>query len=396
MSTAGLDHLVFERGEVGNTWRTQRWDSFRLNTPNWMRELPGSPYVGTAPDAFGTTAEWIDQLERYVRDHSLPVRTRTAVTVVEAGAGGFSISTSAGERFDARNVIVAAGVQNAAKLPPVARDIDPKIVRVTTAQYRRPAQLPPGGVLVVGSAQSGCQIAEDLLDAGREVYLATGKVGRAPRRLRGRDTFAWLEDAGWFSQRPQDLPDPAMLRWAQPQTSGTGPRGHTVSYQSLAGRGVTLLGHLEGAVGARLSFADDLSAHIRFADEVAARIRQTVDDHIARVGADAPTTDPDPADSPVDDPSRFSGPTELDLVDRGIRSVIFSTGFGGDLSWLRVPVLDERGAPVHAEGRAQVEGVWFVGLPWMRTRKSGILRGAAEDSAHIVEQIAARQRTRLS
>ena len=382
---------MLERGEVGNTWRTQRWDSFTLNTPNWMRALPGDPYAGASPDAFAATAEWIEQLERYVRDHGLPVRSRTGVTAVEpAGSGGFTIHTSTGEQLGARNVIVAAGVQNAPRLPPVARDIDAKVERLTTAEYRRPAQLPPGAVLVVGSAQSGCQIAEDLLAAGREVYLATGNVGRVPRRLRGRDTFAWLEEVGWFRQRPQDLPDPAMMRWAQPQTSGTGPRGHTVSYQSLAASGVTLLGHLEGAAGDRLTFADDLPARIRFADEFAARIRKTVDDHIARSGADAPASEADPADAPVGDPSRYGGPTTLDLADRGIRSVIFSVGFGGDLSWLRVPALDQRGAPVHAEGRAPVDGVWFVGVPWMRTRKSGILWGAAEDSAHVVDQIIAR------
>ena len=382
---------MLERGEVGHTWRTQRWDSFTLNTPNWMRGLPGSVYAGSAPDAFAPTAEWIEQLERYVRDRSLPVRTHTEVTAVSPdGSGGFTIATSAGERLGARNVIVAAGVQNAPKLPPVARDIDPKIERLTTADYRRPAQLRPGAVLVVGSAQSGCQIAEDLLAAGREVFLATGNVGRLPRRLRGRDTLAWLDEVGWFRQRPQDLPDPAMVRWAQPQTSGTGPRGHTVSYQSLAARGVTLLGHFEGAAGDRLSFGDDLPAHIRFADEFAAQIRKTVDEHIARSGVDHPATEPDPADAPVDDPSRYDAPTTLDLAARDIRSVIFSVGFGADLSWLRVPVLDERGAPIQSGGRAPMDGVWFVGVPWMRTRKSGILWGAAEDSAHIVDQITAR------
>ena len=382
---------MLERGEVGHTWRTQRWDSFTLNTPNWMRALPESVYAGPAPDAFATTAEWIEQLDRYVRDRSLPVRTHAEVTAVEPdGSGGFTIATSAGERLGARHVIVAAGVQNAPRLPPVARDIDPKIERLTTAEYRRAAQLPPGAVLVVGSAQSGCQIAEDLLAAGREVFLATGNVGRLPRRLRGRDTLAWLDEVGWFRQRPQDLPDPAMVRWAQPQTSGNGPRGHTVSYQSLAALGVTLLGHFEGAAGTRLSFADDLPAHIRVADEFAARIRKTVDDHIARGGADHPATELDPADAPVLDPSRYDGPTTLDLAARGIRSVIFSVGFGADLSWLRVPVLDERGAPIQTEGRAPVDGVWFVGLPWMRTRRSGILWGAAEDSAHVVDQITAR------
>jgi putative flavoprotein involved in K+ transport len=382
---------VLERGEVGHTWRTQRWDSFTLNTPNWMRVLPESAYAGSAPDAFATSAEWIEQLERYVRDRSLPVRTHAEVTAVEPdGSGAFAISTATGDRIVALNIIVAAGVQNAPKLPPVARDIDPKTERLTTAEYRRPAQLPPGAVLIVGSAQSGCQIAEDLLAAGREVFLSTGNVGRVPRRLRGRDTFAWLEEVGWFRQRPQDLPDPSMVRWAQPQTSGNGPRGHTVSYQSLAARGVTLLGHFEGAAGARLSFGDDLPAHIRFADDFAERIRKTVDDHIARRDDEHPATEPDPADAPVLDLSRYDGRTTLDLAARVIRSVIFSVGFGADLSWLHVPVLDDRGAPIHTEGRAPVDGVWFVGLPWMRTRKSGILWGAAEDSAHVVDQIVAR------
>jgi putative flavoprotein involved in K+ transport len=153
---------------------------------------------------------------------------------------------------------------------------------------------------------------------------------------------------------------------------------------------VTLLGHFEGAAGARLSFGDDLPAHIRFADDFAARIRKTVDDHIARRDDEHPATEPDPADAPVLDLSRYDGPTTLDLAARVIRSVIFSVGFGADLSWLHVPVLDDRGAPIHTEGRAPVDGVWFVGLPWMRTRRSGILWGAAEDSAHVVDQIIAR------
>lgn len=389
LAVAGLEHVVLERGEVGETWRTQRWDSF--NTANWMNVLPRSRYEGNAPDAFATTAAWIGQLESYVREHGLPVRTHTAVAAVEAdGGNGFTVSTSTGEILRTRNVIVASGVQNAPKLPAAARDIEAGIERLTTATYRRPAQLPAGAVLVIGSAQSGCQIAEDLLDAGREVYLAAGRVGRVPRRLRGRDTFVWLDEIGWFRQRPQDLPDPAMVRWAQPQVSGTGRLGHTISYQSLAARGVTLLGHFEEAAGTRLRFADDLAAHVRFADEVSARIRKLVDEHIERSGTSGPPTEPDSADVPVADPSRYVGPTELDLRERGIRSAIFSTGFGGDLSWLRLPVLDERGAPVHVDGRAPVDGVWFVGLPWMRVRRSGIVLGAADDSAFVIDQISRR------
>jgi putative flavoprotein involved in K+ transport len=385
LKEAGLDHVVLERGEVGETWRSQRWDSFALNTGNWMNGLPGSPYAGEAPDAFALMPEWIGYLERYAREHSLPVRTRTAVTEVRSdGEHTFIVSTSTGEAVRAKNVIVASGVQNVPKVPAAGHGIDRSIQVLTTADYRRPDQLASGAVLIVGSAQSGCQIAEDLLHAGREVYLATGACGRAPRRMYGRDVLRWLDERGWFDERPSDLPDPAMVRWAQPQISGTGPLGHTVSYQSLAGRGATLLGHFEGAAGTRLRFADDLPDQIRLADQRAAGIRKLIDDHIARSGVSAPPGEPDPADEPVADPSRYASPTELDLRDRRIGSLIFSTGFNGDFSWLRVPVLDQFGAPVHTEGRSSVDGVSFVGLVWMRKRRSGIICGAPDDSGFVV------------
>jgi putative flavoprotein involved in K+ transport len=378
---AGLDHVVLERGEVGETWRSQRWDSFALNTGNWMNGLPGSPYAGDAPDGFALMPEWIGYLERYAREHSLPVRTRTAVTEVRSdGEHSFSVSTSVGETLTTRNVIVASGAQNVPKVPAAGREIDRSIHVLTTADYRRPDQLAPGAVLIVGSAQSGCQIAEDLLDASRDVLLATGACGRTPGRMHGRDVLRWLDESGWFDERPSDLPDPAMVRWAQPQISGTGPLGHTVSYQSLAARAVTLLGHFEGASGTRLRFVDDLPDQIRLADRRAAGIRKLVDDHIARSGISAPPSEPDPADEPVADPSRYAGPTEVDVRDRGIGTVIFSTGFTGDFSWLRVPALDARGQPVHTEGRSPVEGVRFSGLPWMRVRKSAIICGASADS----------------
>ena len=387
--TAGLDHVVLERREVGDSWRSQRWDSFTLNTPNAMNGLPGSPYQGTAPDAFMTRDAWVERLERYVAEHALPVRTDTVVTSVDRVGDAFAVATAA-ERYIARNVIVASGTVNAPKIPAIAVAIDPKIVRSTTGQYRRPTDLPAGRVLVVGSAQSGAQIAEDLLEAGRDVYLSTGRVGRLPRRLRGRDTLVWLTETGWLDQRPADLPDPAMQYWAQPLLSGVGPLGHTVSLQSLAARGVRLLGHFDGADGSRLRFAADLPGHVTFGDEIARRMRQHVDEHIARRGIVAPPSDPDPADEAVADPSTFTTPSELDLAECGTTSVVFSTGFEADFSWLRLPVIDDRGAPIHTEGRSAVPGLWFLGFPWLRTRKSGIIWGASEDSAAIVDQVVAR------
>jgi len=390
---AGIEHVVLERGEVGESWRSQRWDSFRLNTPSSMNRLPGGP-AAADPDEFLGRDAWVAELETYVRLGSLPVRTHADVTSVTADwSDGFIVTIGDGETVRARSVVVATGVANTQTLPPAAAAIDRRVEILTTGTYRRPSQLPPGAVLVVGSAQSGGQIAEDLLDAGREVYLATGTVGRAPRRLRGRDTLVWLCESGWMTQRPRDLVDPAMMRAAQPLISGVEPRGHTISLQWLARRGVTLLGHFESADGARLRFGDDVGQHVRHGDETSARMRQHVDDHIARRGIAAPGMDADPADEPAD-AAAFRGPTELDLAERGVRCVIFSTGFAADYSWLRVPTFGPDGSVAHREGRSPVEGVWFVGLLWMRMRRSGIVLGAMEDSAHVAAEVAGRRDAR--
>jgi putative flavoprotein involved in K+ transport len=390
LTDAGVEHVVLERGEIGDSWRTQRWDSFQLNTPNALNRLPGGPEHARPEDFLGRDA-WIAELEAYARTGSLPIRKHANVTGVTAdGKGGFDVTIGSDETVHARSVIVATGIANTQKLPSAAKAIDRRTVVLTTGTYRRPSQLPPGAVLVVGSAQSGCQITEDLLDAGREVYLATGNAGRAPRRLRGRDTLGWLAESGWMAQRREDLPDPAAIRAAQPQISGVGPRGHTVSLQSLARRGVTLLGHFESADGTRLRFGDDLAQHVRSGDEGSAKIRQHVDDYIARSGIDAHASNPDPADEPADAKS-FHAPTELDLADRGVRAVVFSTGFGTDYSWLRVPIVGPDGSIAHREGRTAVDGVWFVGLLWMRVRRSAIIAGAMDDSAHVATQVAARR-----
>jgi putative flavoprotein involved in K+ transport len=392
LTDAGIEHIVLERGEIGESWRTQRWDSFRLNTPNAMNRLPGGP-EHARPDEFLGRDAWIAELEAYARLGALPVRTHANVTAVTAAAkDGFDVAIGSGETLHTRSVVVASGVANTQKLPAAAAGIDRRTPVLTTGAYRRPSQLPPGAVLVVGSAQSGCQITEDLLDAGRQVYLATGTVGRAPRRLRGRDTLVWLAESGWLAQRREDLPDPAAIRAAQPLISGVGPRGHTVSLQSLARRGVTLLGHLESADGTRLRFADDLAQHVRSGDEGSAKFRQHVDDYIARSGIDAPASEPDPADEPAD-PESFHAPTELDLVDRGVRAVVFSTGFSTDYSWLRVPVVGPDGSIAHREGRTAAHGVYFVGLLWMRVRRSAIIAGAMDDSAHIAADVAVRSRS---
>jgi len=389
LRAAGLEHVVLERGAVGESWRTQRWDSFVLNTATRMNGLPGGSLDGADPDGFEARDAWVARLEAYVREQCLPVRTQMTVRAVDPAERSFVVTVADAAPIRARNVIIASGMVNAPKVPPLAADLDGRIASLTTGAYRRPDQLASGAVLVVGSAQSGCQIAEDLLAAGRDVYVATGTVGRMPRRMRGRDSLVWLTETGWFDQRPSDLPDPAMTRAAQPMISGVGKRGHTVSLRSLAASGATLLGRLAGASGTRLHFAPDLAEHVRSADESSRRIRDHVDEHIARSGITAPPSEADPADEAWD-PGAFDAPAELDLADRGITTVVFTTGFRADLSWLQVPgAVDDRGAPIHDEGRARIDGLWFLGWAWLRRRKSGIIWGAAEDSAHVVGQIVA-------
>ncbi len=289
-------------------------------------------------------------------------------------------------RVESSAVVVASGGQNRSKIPAVAESLPRHILQIHAGQYRDAASLPAGGVLVVGSAQSGCQIAEDLLDGGRPVYLSVSRVARARRRYRGRDMLDWFDESGFFDQRPTDLPDPAMTRTPQPQISGVGRRGHTVSLPDLAARGVALVGRLVAADEQGLQFDQSVGECVRFADAGAAQIRELVDEYIAARGIVAPPAEHDPADDDCLDPDALQGPTRVGA--EAVGTVIWSTGFDGDFSWLRLPVLDGGGHPIHQDGVSPVPGVFFVGLPWLRTRRSGIIPGVDADGAWIAQNVA--------
>jgi putative flavoprotein involved in K+ transport len=243
-------------------------------------------------------------------------------------------------------------------------------------------------VLVVGGAQSGCQIAEDLLEAGRPVWLAASPAPRMPRRYRGRDIFEWLVTDGFFDQTLADLPNPAMRWWPQPNISGVGPAGRTLSLQSIRDQGGILTGRVADIEGDVVHFAPDLAASIRMGDEISTRTRRRVDDLIAERGLEAPSPEPDPADQPIDDPDAATPPGSLDLRAAGVGSVIWATGFGPDLSWIDVPIPTERGQPIHVDGEV-APGLWFLGIPWMRRRRSGIILGADADGASVAGRAAA-------
>jgi len=389
----GIGHVVLEKTQIADSWRAQRWDSFVLNSPNALNGLPGAPCRHGPPDGFGTAEEIARSFEEYAGLFALPVRTGIEVTGVERAARGFVVRTRAAgglhETWHTGAVVVASGIMRLAKVPALAARLPASIAHIHSSRYRNPAALPAGAVMVVGSGQSGCQIAEELNAVGRKVFLCTSKVGRLPRRYRGREIMHWLWDSGFLHASRADLADPSICRAAQPQVSGVGRLGHTVSLQQLARDGVVLLGRLAGADQAGLDLGDELAEHIRFADQKSAEFKRHVDAYIARAGIEAPPPETDPADEPF---TRVpAAPTRLELGEAGISTVVWCTGFRPDFTWLPAQVRDAEGTPLHERGVSALPGIYFVGFPWLRQRKSGIICGVEEDAGHVVDQIARRQ-----
>jgi putative flavoprotein involved in K+ transport len=345
------------------------------------------PYDGDQRNGFFTRDELVAWFERYVRERNIRVHERSPVSRVEIdGDAGFRV-TAGGKPVRAKNVVVAAGIMNVPKLPAVTKRIPESVTQIHTADYRNPHQLPDGAVLVVGSAQSGCQIVEDLLHHGRRVYLSTSKVGRIVRFYRGRDILEWWKDMGFLDVAVEDLEDQSIRFNAQPQVSGTGG-GHTVSLQMLAARGTTLLGRLRDERDGLLVFEPDLQEHVVFADQVSNRFKKSIDDYILKNGIPAPGATDDPAEM-APGPAE-TAPALLDLAAAGVTAIVWCTGFGADFSWLEAPVLDEQGRPVHQRGVSNVPGIFFLGFPWLHTRKSGLIYGIDEDAAYLADRISER------
>jgi putative flavoprotein involved in K+ transport len=384
LTVRGVEHVVLDRGRVAETWRSQRWDSFVLNTPAWMNQLPGSPEV-TDRDRFPTGSEFVEQLEEYARSQGLPVVENEEVREVEWRSGAYAVRTQT-ESYRARSLIVATGIQNVPRTPTLAGSLIGSVAQLHTNAYVSPAALRPGGVLVVGSGQSGCQIVEELLEAGRRVYLSTSRVGRLPRRYRGRDSLDWLCEMGFYDRETGSF-DESERSAPIPMLSGV-RGGHTVSLQQFARDGAVLVGHLDGVAGDKVYFAPDLAENLRFADEYAARTRGMIDDYIQQQDiASRPAVD-DPVES-AEPRLGIDDPRELDLYAEDIQTVIWATGFGGDFDWLPAALRDSSGIPTHTNGIGHSPGFYVLGLPWISKRKSGIIHGIAEDAARIATHLTA-------
>lgn len=389
----GYRHIVLERGRVGESWLSQRWDSFTLNTPNFMNTLPGLPYDGLQPDGFWGSTEQVTYFQRYLEHFQLPVRT--GIEVVSVGLADdrvrFMVTTKtiAGTKqvFLARSVVIASGSQQRAKIPALSSQIPKGILQLHTASYRRAASLPEGAVVVVGGGQSGCQIAEDMLSFGRKVYLCTSRVGRVPRRYRGRDILEWWIDMKFLDVLYDHLEDKSISRNPQPQASGIGRRGHTLSLQGLHRRGAVIMGGLLGVEAGGLKISDEAAAHVKFADAFSLRVKDEVDAWLRHSGIDLPQQETDLADVPDPQAACATSDLRLDLVKAKVGTLIWATGFDADFSWIHLPVLDPQGKPIHRGGISPVHGLYFLGFPWLSSRKSGIIYGIAQDAGRIARAI---------
>jgi putative flavoprotein involved in K+ transport len=373
----GREHAVLERGRVGETWRSQRWDGFYLNTPNWALQLPGFPYRGSDPDGFAPLAEVISYLEDYAAAIGAPVREEVNVARVRRADQRFLVETGH-ELLEADNVVVTTGAYQRPTPIPLARAVPDDIVQLHTSEYRRPEQLPDGGVLVVGSGQSGCQIAEELLASGGKVYLSVGRCPWFPRRYRGRELVHWLIETGMADETLAALPSPAARLTCNPPVSGN-DGGHDCNPQWLARRGAILLGRIEGFEDGLARIGPNLAESLANGDTFVASYKRRVDKYVRSSGLDVPEPEPEEEeDAPLPEIE------ELDLRAEGVTTVLWANGFRPDHDWIEGVEKDEQGWPVQEQGVSPVPGLFFVGLHWLRKRKSGLFLGVGEDAEHVV------------
>ncbi|CCG98382.1 putative czcO-like oxidoreductase [Fibrella aestuarina BUZ 2] len=392
LAKQGVSHLVFEKGQIGETWRSQRWDSFKMNSANRLNLLPQQATYFDDPDAFAGATEFALALESYAHQENLPVKEYCPVVSVHTDQqrGVFRVTVSEQGKDTAylsRRLVIASGSQNRIWVPDWANHLAQPVVQLHASQYKNAHQLPAGNVLVVGSGQSGTQIAQDLLRSGRHVFLSTARVGRIPRRYRGKDIFDWLVTIGFYNTLTEEVTDPSLLTVKNPQVSGAGQRGKTSSLQSLARSGAIILGRADRADADTIFFQPNSSANVRYADEFSQQVKQRIDEYIQKNKVLAPLADIDLDDVPDEEAACASDLTQLNLVQETITSIIWTTGFRGDFSYLPLPVLNEERFPKHRNGIGAVEGLYFIGLPWLRKRQSAIILGIKEDAEFIVSHI---------
>ena len=374
---------MLERAEVGNSWRSERWDSLRLLTPNWQSGLPGLPYDGPDPDGYMTSGEVATLIARYAAHVRAPVRTGTDVTSVRRTEDGYQVATSDGE-IRSRTVLVASGACNLPSVPAIAQAVPPEIEQLTPFQYRNPSRLPDGGVLVVGASATGVQLAAELRESGRPVTLSVGELVRLPRRYRGRDVLWWMDASGVWDQRYDEIDDlDRARRLPSPQLVGT-PERTTLDLNALTAMGVELVGRWATVRDGRALFSGGLRNVLSLSDLKMVRLLDTFDGWALTERVDGEVAAPERF-APTEVPR--SPRWELDLRSGEIRAIVWATGFRPDYGWLDVPVVDEKGRLRHDGGIVDSPGLYALGLPVLRRRKSTFIHGIEDDARDVVEHL---------
>ena len=383
----GIDHIVFEKNQIGHAWRSKRWDAFCLVTPNWQCQLPGYPYPGSDPQGFMQKDEIVDYIKAYAASFSPPIKEGVEVLKVAQSGNVFELTTSIGD-YTADQVVIASGSYHLPKIPRMAAKFPESIVQIHSSEYKNPESLADGAVLVVGTGQSGCQIAEDLHLAGKKVHLCVGGAPRSPRRYRGKDVVDWLDQMGYYDLSVDNHPQKEKVR-AKANHYVTGrDGGREIDLRQFALEGMQLYGRVKSISDRRLEFQSDLKQNLDQADAVAESIKKTIDEFIAKNQIQAPV---EPPYNPVWQPE--ADILELDYQAANINTVIWCTGYQSDFGWIEIPLFDGKGYPGHKRGVTGVWGLYFLGLPWLYTWGSGRFSGIARDAVYLADYITARRRT---
>jgi len=377
-----IDHIIFEKNAIGHAWQNQRWDSFCLVTPNWQCQLPGYPYAGDDPNGFMAKGEIVEYLKNYARSFSPPIEEGIAVSKLSPNEAGFTVETSQG-KYTAEQVVIATGGYHIPNLPRLAERLPKNIQQLHSVEYKNPQSL-PDNVLVVGTGQSGCQIAEDIHLAGKSVHLATGSAPRAPRRYRGKDVVEWLDLMGYYDLPIDEHPQKEAARHKTNHYLTGRDGGKEIDLRKFALEGMQLYGRLADIAEDKICFQDNLKENLDRADAAAEKIKQNIDQYIAQNKINAPVETPY---QPVWEPTEIPQSINYNKLE----AVIWCTGFKTNFSWVELPVFDGKGEPMHDRGVTPVKGLYFLGLPWLYTWGSGRFSGVARDAAYLADHIVAKK-----
>lgn len=377
LTKRGINHLVLERGEIGERWRSERWNSLHMIFPNYMTQLPGFKYAGKNPQGFDSKDQFIKFLEEYAKSFKAPVESNTNVISVNKQPRGFLVKTDKGN-FEAKNVVVAIGSFHQPVIPNLSKSFPKNIYQIHSTQYKNPAKLPKGAVLVVGAGNSGVQIVDDLISAKRQTYLCVGKLRILPRRYRGKDSLTWMDEMGKLDLKASDL-SPEAKKVVPPLLFG---KNESVDIRKLSKKGVILLGRLKEVHGNEITLENNLEESLKNGDATLETFKDMVNEYIKAKRMYAPR-----AAAKISSNLKIESLTELDFKKANITSVIWATGYKDDFSWIKVPLLDKAGEPIHTRGVTKTPGLFLLGMRWLYKYKSFSIYGITEDAKYLSQQI---------